>query len=59
MHGIYEVEGAPVISMYGAALKMAESLVNFQRAFGTVVCKRSIFLGPPAGWEKEIPIQID
>lgn len=59
MHGVYEVEGAPIVNMFTAALKQAESLVALRRAFGTVVCKRGVFLGPHAGWEKEIPIQID
>jgi allantoin racemase len=59
MHQVYEVEGAPVVSMFTAALKQAESMVALKRAFGTVVCKRGVFLGPPAGWEKEIPIQVD
>jgi allantoin racemase len=59
MHQVYEVEGAPVVSMFTAALKQAESLVAFKRAFGTVVCKRGVFLGPAAGWDKEIPIPID
>jgi allantoin racemase len=59
MHGVYEVEGAPVVNMFTAALKQAEGLVALRRAFGTVVCKRGVFLGPHAGWEKEIPIQVD
>ena len=59
MHGVYDVAGAPVVNMFTAALKHAESLVALKRAYGTVVCKRGVFLGPHAGWEKEIPIQID
>ena len=59
MHGLFEVDGAPVINMFSAALKMAESMVALQRAYGTVVCKKSIYLGPHAGWEAEIPITID
>ena len=59
MHRVYEVEGVPVVNMFTAALKLAENMVALQRAFGTVVCKKSIYLGPHAGWEKEIPIQID
>jgi Asp/Glu/hydantoin racemase len=59
MHHVYEVEGAPVVNMFTAALKQAESMVALKRAYGTVVCKRSIFLGPHTGWEQEIPIPID
>jgi allantoin racemase len=59
IHGVHELEGAPVISMFSAALKLAETLVSLKKAFGTVVCKRSIYLGPAPGWDKEIPIPID
>jgi allantoin racemase len=59
MHGVHEVEGAPVINMFAASLKLAETLASLKKAYGTVVCKRSIYLGPAPGWEKEIPIPID
>jgi allantoin racemase len=59
MHRVYEVEGAPVVNMFTAALKLAENMVALKRAFGTVVCKKSIYLGPHTGWEQEIPIQMD
>jgi len=58
MHGVYEVEGAPVVSLFTAALKLAETLIALKRAYGTVVCKKSIYLGPHAGWEDEIPLEI-
>ncbi|MCL2669382.1 MAG: aspartate/glutamate racemase family protein [Syntrophaceae bacterium] len=58
-HGLYEVEGAPVVSMFAASLKLAETLVSLKRTFGTVVCKRSIYLGPAPGWDKEIQIPVD
>jgi allantoin racemase len=58
-HGVNEVEGAPVLNLFTTALKMAEGLVSIQRAFGTKVSRRSIYLGPPTDWEKEIPIEID
>ncbi|MBN2058852.1 MAG: hypothetical protein JW882_00430 [Deltaproteobacteria bacterium] len=57
-HGVYEVEGAPVINMFGAGLKLAENLVALKRSYGTVVCKKSIYLGPHPGWEDEIPLKI-
>ena len=59
MHGVRELEGAPVINMFAASLKLAETLASLKKAYGTVVCKRSIYLGPAPGWEKEIPIPID
>jgi allantoin racemase len=59
MHRVYEVDGTPVINMFAAALKSAENLAAFKRAFGTVVCKKSIYLGPHAGWDQEIPIPLE
>ena len=59
MHRVYEVDSVPVVNMFTAALKLAESVVALKRAYGTVVCKKSIYLGPHTGWEQEIPIQID
>jgi allantoin racemase len=59
IHGVHEVEGAPVVNLFTASLKLAETLVSLKKAYGTVVCKRSIYLGPAPGWEQEIPIRID
>jgi allantoin racemase len=59
MHGLCEVDGAPIVNMFTAALKLTESMVALNKAYGTVVCKKSIYLGPHAGWEAEIPIKID
>jgi len=59
MHQVYEVDGVPVINMFAAGLKLAENLAALKRAFGTVVCKKSIYLGPHAGWDQEIPIPMD
>jgi len=59
MHGVYEVEGAPVINMFAASLKLAETLVSLKKTFGTVVCKRSVYLGPPPNWDQEIPIPLE
>jgi allantoin racemase len=59
LFGIHEVAGAPVVNMFAAALKLAETLVSLKKAYGTVVCRRSIYLGPAPGWDKEIPIPID
>lgn len=55
MRGIYEVEGAPVIDLFAASLKMAETLVDLKRAFGTAVCKKTVYTTPFTGWEKYIP----
>ena len=54
MHGLYEVEGVPVVGMFPAALKLAETLVALKRAYGTVVCKKGIYLGPHEGWENDL-----
>ena len=59
VHGVYEVEGAPVVNMFAAALKLAENGVTLKPAFGTVVCKKSIYLGSDEGWDQEIPIPMD
>ena len=59
MHRVYEVDSVPVVNMFAAALKLAENMVALKRAFGTVVCKKSIYLGPHAGWDQEIPISLD
>jgi len=59
MHQVYEVDGVPVVNMFAAGLKMAENLAAFKKAFGTVVCKKSIYLRPHAGWDQEIPIPMD
>lgn len=58
-HGVYEVEGAPIVNMFCAGLKLAENLVALKKSFGTGVCKKSIYLGPHVGWEDEIPLKID
>ena len=59
MHKVYDVDSVPVINMFTAGLKLAENLVALKRAFGTVVCKKSIYLGPHAGWDQEIPFPMD
>jgi len=59
MHGVHEVDGAIVIDAFVAALKMAEIMVDMQRAYGTSVCRASIYQSPKPGWEKERPIASD
>lgn len=59
LRGIHKVDGAVVIDPFVAALKMAEILVDLQRACGTSVCRASIYEPPPAGWEKEQPVKPD
>lgn len=56
MHGVHEVEGAPVVDLIAAEVKMAEAMVDLKRAYGILVCKASIYQRPPPEWEKEIPI---
>jgi len=59
MQGVREVEGAPVIDQVAASLKMAEILLDLKRAYGTGVCRKSIYLAPSPGWDKQIPIIVD
>ena len=59
MHGIHSVDGAPVIDSIAVEIKMAETLVDLRRAYGTSVCKASIYEAPPPGWEKEAPIKVE
>ena len=59
MHGIHDVDGAPVIDSIAAEIKMAETLVDLRRAYGTGVCKTSIYEAPLPGWEKEMPIKVE
>ena len=57
-HKIYEIEGVPIVDSFSASVKLAEMLVDLKRAFGTGVCKKSIYKSMTLGWEKEIPIEI-
>ena len=59
MHGIHSVDGAPVIDSIAVEIKMAETLVDLRRAYGTSVCKASIYEAPLPGWEREVPIKVD
>ena len=59
MQGVYKVDGAPIIDVIAAEIKMAEIMVDLKRAYGIGVCKASIYYPPPAGWEREIPIMVD
>ena len=58
MKGIHEVDGAPIIDIMVAGIKMAEIMVDLQRVYGTKVCRATIYFDPPS-WEKERPIPID
>ena len=59
MHQVYQVDGVPVIDPFAAQIKMAETLSDFQKAYGTGVCKASIYHSPPTGWKEDIPIEVD
>ena len=59
MQRVYQVDGVPVIDPLAAQIKMAETLSDFQRAYGTGVCRASIYHSPHKGWEEEIPIETD
>jgi len=58
MHEVYEVDGAPVVNMFSAALKMAESMVALKKAYGPCV-QEEYLPRSPCGLEAEIPITID
>ncbi len=57
--GISQVDGCPILDPPVAAVKMAETLVMLKRAYGTSICKKSMYFPPLPGWEKEIPIEFD
>jgi len=59
VNGVYQVAGAPLVDMFSAELKMAETMVDLKRAYGLLPCKASIYKAPPSGWEKEVPIKIE
>ena len=59
LQGIHEIEGAPVVDAFSTAVKMAETMVDLKRAYGTGICRRSIYIPPHPGWEQEIPIEVD
>jgi len=59
MHGIHEIDGAPVIDSIAAEIKMAETLVDLHKVHGIGVCKASIYEAPLPGWEKEVPIKVE
>lgn len=42
MEGISQINGCPIVDSFTAAVKLAESLVHFRRAFGTEVCRKSL-----------------
>jgi len=59
MNGVYAVLGVPVIDLLSISVKQAEAIVDLKRAYGTSVCKRSIYIPPYEGWERDIPIETD
>lgn len=59
MHGIHEVDGAPILDSVAVEIKTAETLVDLRRVYGTGVSKASIYDTPRPGWEKEVPIKVD
>lgn len=59
MHRVYQVDGAVIMDPVIAALKVAEVMVDMRRAYGTGVCRASIYQPPMPGWEKERPIALD
>jgi allantoin racemase len=56
MKEIREVEGAPVIDILAATIKMAEVLLDLKKAYEIGVCRKSSYLPPSPGWDKNLPI---
>jgi Asp/Glu/hydantoin racemase len=54
MHNVHKVAGVPVLDLYAVSLKAAESLVDLKRAYGTSVCKNSLYLPPSTNWFKQV-----
>jgi allantoin racemase len=59
MKKVWEIEGVPVIDILAASLKMAEVLTDLKRAYGMGVSRKSIYISPSEGWEKQLPIKYD
>jgi allantoin racemase len=47
-HGVTEVDGAPIMDIYGAAIKMAETLIALKRAGSPWISRKGIFARPSA-----------
>ena len=58
-HGLYEVDGVPVIDLLAGSLKMAEIMIDLQREYGTKVCKNTLYRPPSPGWDKDLPMLAD
>jgi len=58
-HGLYEVDGVPVIDLLAGSLKMTELMIDLQDAYGTIVCKNTIYRTPSLGWDKDLPLEAD
>jgi Asp/Glu/hydantoin racemase len=57
--GLYEVNGVPVIDLLAGTLKMTELMIDFHDAYGTTVCKNTIYRTPSPGWDEDLPMAID
>jgi Asp/Glu/hydantoin racemase len=55
--GIHKIGGLPLIDPVWAGIKMAEVLVDLNKAYGIGICRSSIYAAAP-DWEKEIPIEL-
>jgi Asp/Glu/hydantoin racemase len=53
---IYEIENVPLVNGVVAAVKIAEVMVDLRNAYGTEVCRKSVYAAAP-DWENEIPIK--
>lgn len=57
-HGLYEVDGVPIIDLLAGSLKMAEIMIDLHREYGTKVCKNTVYRAPSPGWDKDLPLQV-
>lgn len=56
MKEVHEIEGVPVIDIMAATLKMAEVLLDLKKAYGMGVCRKSSYISPSPGWDKNLPV---
>ena len=57
--GLYEVDGVPIIDLLAGSLKMTELMIDLQDAYGTTVCKSTVYRAPSPGWDKDLPMLTD
>jgi hypothetical protein len=46
-HGVFRVDGVPIVDALGATIKMAESMVDLRRSSGLAPSRRGYFTEKP------------